>query len=136
VVVYFNLCVHGLVPIHSSLPLSLFFSVPGGEASVAGGGGAGSLTIKELELTTTTTRLHTKTTTIGPPPHKQLAVGGAFPGGGGVALGEPTVGGAMPGQWSGMGVGQSSNSAGVQSQKKALIQYRMYNTLLEFVHSS
>ena len=86
------------------------------------------------ELTTTTTRLHTKTTTIGPsqPPHKQLAVGGALPVGGGVASGEPTMGGAMPGQWSGMGVDQSLSGTGVQSQKKALIQYRTCSKNIKF----
>ena len=85
-------------------------------------------------LTTTTTRLHTKTTTISPsqPPHKQLAVGGALPVGGGVASGEPTMGGAMPGQWSGMGVDQSLSGTGVQSQKKALIQYRTCSKNIKF----
>ena len=84
------------------------------------------MTITELQLTTTTTHRHTKTTTIGPSsqlPHEQLAEGGALPTGGGVATGEPTMGGVMPGQW---GVGQSSSGAGVPSQKIALIQYSMY----------
>ena len=83
--------------------------------------GTGSMTI--TELMTTTTHLHTKTTTIGPSqlPCDQQAVGGALPAGGGAASGEPTMGGVMPGQW---GIGQSSSgAAGVQSQKKALIQF-------------
>ena len=82
--------------------------------------GAGSTTI--TELTTTTTQYHSKTTTINPSqqPHKQLAVGGALPEGGGVA----------PEQWSGAGVSQSSSVAGAPSQKKALIRYRMYNTIV------
>ena len=87
------------------------------------------MTITELQLTTTTTHHHTKTTTIGPSqlPHDKQAVGGALLAGGGVASGGPTMGGAMPGQW---GVGQSSSgAAGVQSQKKALIQYCMYGKI-------
>ena len=121
-----------------SIPLR-YLSLLGGEVSTGSGPsvcGAGSMTI--TELTTTTTHLHTKTTTIGPsqPPHKQLpAVGGALPGGG-VASGQPAMGGAMPGggmastsgQWSGIGEGQrSSGASALQSQKKALVQYRMYN---------
>ena len=120
-----------------------YLSLIGGETSTGGGpsvGGASSMTI--IELTTTTTHLHTETTTIGPsqPPNKQLpAVGGALPGGG-VASGQPAVGGAMPGggmaltsgQQSGIGVGQRSTGAGsLQSQKKTLIQYRMYSKTLD-----
>ena len=35
-----------------------------------------------------------------------------------------------PEQWSGTGVSQSSSVAGAPSQKKALIRYRMYNTIV------
>ena len=82
--------------------------------------GAGSMTI--TELTTTTTQYHSKTTTISPSqqPHKGLAVGGALPQGGGVA----------PEQWSGTGVRQSSSFAGAPSQRKALIRYCMYTTIV------
>ena len=108
-----------------NLILSLSLCLSGVEALATAG--AGSMTI--TELMTTTTHLHTKTTTIGPSqlPGDQQAVGGAFLAGGGVASGEPTMGGVMPGQW---GIDQSSSdAAGVQSQKKAIIQYRMYGKI-------